>query len=96
MANRIKIKIDVSKIDKAHIFEGKKGKWLDLTVWINDAPDKYGQLGAVKQEWKNGDNYEGIIIGNVIAPKQSSDNIGQFQKTQCEIVQAADSADMPF
>jgi len=33
---------------------------------------------------------------NFIAGAKSSDNIGQFQKTQGEIVQAADSADMPF
>lgn len=37
------IRIDVDKITKDKIFVGQKGKYLDLTVSINDEPNQYGQ-----------------------------------------------------
>jgi len=51
MANiGISIRIDVTKIDKARIFEGQKGKYLDLTTFIDmDNPDQYGNHGFISQ-----------------------------------------------
>ena len=94
MSQRLKLKIDVAKINKAHIFEGKKGKYIDVTVWVNDEVDQYGQLGAVKQDWKNGDAYEGVIIGNVIAPKQATSTAPQYPKAT-DAPQAATSEAAP-
>ena len=39
----LKIKIDVTKIDKQHLYTGQKGKYLDATVWFD--PDNPGQYG---------------------------------------------------
>lgn len=61
----VRIKIDVTKIDKARLYEGKKGKYLDAVAFINpDEPGQYGDHGMVKQEAK-ADGQEEIILGNV-------------------------------
>lgn len=41
------VKIDVTKIDKSKLYRGKKGTYLNLDVWLNDEPDKYGRDGSV-------------------------------------------------
>lgn len=47
----LNIKIDVTKILKEHLFQGKNGaKYLDLTVWQNrDGEDNYGNTHMVVQ-----------------------------------------------
>jgi len=37
-------KIDLAKIDKEKIFVGKKGKYIDLAIWLNDEADNYGNI----------------------------------------------------
>ena len=36
MGKLLKLKIDVSKIDKKKLYKGSKGNYLDLDVWINE------------------------------------------------------------
>ena len=51
MQEAIKITIDVTKIDKSAIYEGKKGKYLSLVVWPNkEGEDQYGNIATVKQD----------------------------------------------
>ena len=51
MQEAIKITIDVTKIDKSAIYEGKKGKYLSLVVWPNNqGEDQYGNIATVKQD----------------------------------------------
>jgi hypothetical protein len=46
----ISIKIDVTKIDKARLFKGEKGTYLDLTTFIDlDEQDQYGNNGFISQ-----------------------------------------------
>lgn len=55
--------INLSKIDKTKLFTGKTGdKWLDLTVWINDVPDKNGNDLSIQQQTKKDE--EKIYLGN--------------------------------
>lgn len=61
----IKLSINVTRIPKSRIFEGKKGKYLDLVLF--EKPDDYGNAGFVKIDVSkaardSGDN--GEIIGN--------------------------------
>ena len=42
--------MEVTKIDKARLFKGKKGTYLDAEVWINDQPDEYGYDGRIAME----------------------------------------------
>ena len=51
MQEALKISIDVTKIDKSAIYEGKKGKYLSLVVWPNKSgEDEYGNIATVKQD----------------------------------------------
>lgn len=46
----VAIKIDVTKINKARLFKGEKGTYLDLTTFIDtDEKDQYDNNGFVTQ-----------------------------------------------
>ena len=47
MASIIKTSIDLTKIDKSKIIEGKKGKYLPITITLNDEVDQFGNQGPV-------------------------------------------------
>lgn len=46
----LSVKIDVTKIDKARLFKGGKGTYLDLTTFIDtNKPSEYGDHGFITQ-----------------------------------------------
>ena len=47
MASIIKASINLDMIDKSKIYVGKKGKYLPITITINDEVDNYGNQGPV-------------------------------------------------
>lgn len=62
----ISVSINVSKIDKAHLYEGKQGKYLNLVLWETEN-DKYGNdyrvvQGVSKEARQSG--VKGAILGN--------------------------------
>ena len=47
----VNLNINVSKINKEKIYEGKKGKYINLYVYLEpDNPDQYGRHGAIIEE----------------------------------------------
>lgn len=64
MSKLLKLSIDVSKIKKEHIFNGEKGKYINVDVWINDEKDQYDNDCGVKQSYKVGESFESHYIGN--------------------------------
>lgn len=51
MVEILSVSIDLSKIDKSRIVEGKTGaKYYNLDVIVNDEPDKFGNTVAVIQK----------------------------------------------
>jgi hypothetical protein len=50
MAGIIKASINLSAIDKSKIIEGKKGKYLPITITVNDEPDQFGNQGPVTMD----------------------------------------------
>lgn len=59
-------KVDVTKILKEHLFQGSKGKYLDITMFVNlDEQGEYGDNGMITQSWKDQQKGEGPILGNV-------------------------------
>lgn len=64
----INISIDVSKIDKARLFKGKKGTYMDLTTFIDtNNPDQYDQHGFISQSTNKEERDAGVkttILGN--------------------------------
>ena len=72
-----RLRIDVTKILKQHIYEGKKGKYLDVTVWDKGIEDEYGFHGFATQEISKQAREageKGPILGNWRRnePKQSA------------------------
>ena len=64
----VSLKIDVSKIDKARLFSGQKGTYLDATVFIDLSElDQYGNSGMITQDVSKEEklqNVKGNILGN--------------------------------
>ena len=64
----ISLSINVTEIEKGRLFKGKKGTYLDCTVFVDlDNPDQYGNNGMItqsltKEERENG--IKGKILGN--------------------------------
>ena len=47
MAGIIKTSINLSNIPKDKIIEGKKGKYLPISITINDEVDQFGNFGPI-------------------------------------------------
>lgn len=62
MSKLLKCKIDLLKINKTLIFEGKKGKYIDLDIWIQDKPDQFGNDVSIQQQTKKDEPK--IYLGN--------------------------------
>ena len=63
-------KINLSKIDKEKLFKGEKGIWMNVTIWINDAPDKFGNDMSIEQSVKQGEDKIFIGSGKYHTPKE--------------------------
>jgi len=77
MSKLIAIKIDVSKIDKERLFQGKKGSYLDATVFLNDEEGQYGDNGMITQSVSKEEREAGVkgnILGNVKILGEFGDN----------------------
>jgi hypothetical protein len=64
----IQVKLDVTKIDKTKLFQGKQGTYLDAVIFLKDTPDQYGNNGMIVQSVSAEERTQGIkgaILGNV-------------------------------
>ena len=50
MASIIKASINLNEIPKHKIIDGKKGKYLPITITLNDETDQFGNQGPVMVE----------------------------------------------
>ena len=68
MKHGISISINVQKIEKERLFEGKKGKYLNMTLFVDtDQKDEYGHNGMVTQDVSKEERDQGVkgpILGN--------------------------------
>lgn len=73
----IQLKIDVTKISKPDLYQGKKGLYLDAILWENrDGQSQYGDDGYVTQgisKEKRDAGERGPIIGNWKHMEKKSD-----------------------
>lgn len=71
----IKLKIDVSKILKDHLYQGAKGKYLDCVVWPNkNGTGQHGDTHYIVQELNRAARdagERGPIIGNATVPQNA-------------------------
>ena len=65
----VRVKLDVTKIEKARLFKGQKGTYLYATVFIDlDQKDQYDNNGMVTQDISKEEKDaggQGAILGNV-------------------------------
>jgi len=75
MSRPITAKINVSKILKEHLFAGKNGKYLDLTIWPNkNGAGQYGDTHFVCQSVSREAREAGVkgpIIGSLTMPDET-------------------------
>ena len=62
MSKLITASINLQKVNRDLLIPGEKGKYLNLTIWINDEPDKYGNNVSVEQRTEKGKDK--IYLGN--------------------------------
>lgn len=99
----IEISIDVTKIDKARLFEGKKGgKYLTATVFVDtDNADAYGNHGMVVHKPTKEESQAKTktpILGNVKVFWSDTGNVGKAKGTRGTVVNNDDdiNGDIPF
>ena len=102
MASIIKASINLNEIPKDKIIIGKKGKYLPITITLNDEVDQFGNQGPVivdqtkeEREAKVAKTY----LGNVKVVWTNGDNVDAAPRTDqpqqaAPVTQPAD--DLPF
>jgi len=96
MSNIIRVKLDVTKIDKTAIHHGEKGKYIDITLLGNrDGEDRFGNhymivqdLGQTRREAGE----KGPILGNgkIVGQKQAQ------QPNPAVVAQVEQDENVPF
>jgi len=65
----LSVRINVQKIDKARLYAGEKGTYLDLTTFVDiDTQDQYENNGFISQSVDKEEREKGVqtpILGNV-------------------------------
>ena len=85
MASIIATSINLNKIPKDKIVEGAKGKYLPITITLNDEIDQFGNNGpiTVQQSKEERDaKVEKIYLGNVKVVWTNDQNVGVAPKQQ--------------
>ena len=105
MASIIKGSINLSEIPKDKVFIGKKGKYLPITITINDEVDPYGNQGPVVVEQSKEEREAKapkVYLGNVKVVWTNDVNVSaaprtdqQGQAAPAKSV-AAEPDDLPF
>ena len=104
MASIISANIDLTKIEKGKIYEGKKGKYYPITIVLNDEPGQYGDSGYIQTEQTKEERdakQPKSYLGNVKVVWTNGDNVaaaprdgGPAPVQQAAVAQADD--DLPF
>ena len=99
----VRVKIDVKQIDKARLYVGSKGTYLDATVFIDpENPGQYGDHGMITQDVTKEENDQGVkgnILGNVTVfwkeGQQQAHNQGMQQQRQQQAPQQQQQRQAP-
>jgi hypothetical protein len=108
MASLISANIDLTKIDKSKIYEGKKGKYYPITIVVNDELGQFGDAGYIQTE-QTKEERDGKVpktfLGNVKVVWTNGKNVavtpreGEQQKSNVDILQSMaedNTPDLPF
>ena len=102
MASIIKTSIDLNKIPKDKIYVGKKGKYLPITITLNNEPDQFGNQGPVVVEQTKDERdakAEKTYLGNVKVVWTNGQNVDTAPRDDNQSAPApaqAPAEDLPF
>ena len=101
MASIIKASINLTNVPKDKIIQGKKGKYLPITITINDELDQFGNQGpvVVDQTKEERDAKEAkTYLGNVKVVWTNGNNVEPAPRDNAPAkpAPAAKEADLPF
>lgn len=103
MASIINFSINLNKIPKGKIIEGKKGKYLPLTLTVNDEVDPYGNQGPVvvaQSKEEREAKAEKVYLGNATVIWTNGTNVDRApyneDGAQAAPAPAQPADDLPF
>ena len=103
MASIIATSIDLTKIPKDKIINGKKGKYLPITITLNDEVDQFGNQGPVSVQQSKEEREaktEKVYLGNVKVVWSNGDNVAPAPRdsmaAQGNVVTNKVEEDLPF
>ena len=103
MASIIKTSINLNEIPKDKIYVGKKGKYLPITITLNDEVDQFGNQGPVVVEQTKEERdakAEKTYLGNVKVVWTDGNNVDTAPRDNNQSAPApapaAADADLPF
>ena len=103
MASIIKTSINLNEIPKDKIYVGKKGKYLPITITLNNEPDEFGNQGPVVVEQTKEERdakAEKTYLGNVKIVWTDGNNVDSAPRDNNQSAPApapaAADADLPF
>ena len=104
MASIIKASINLNEIPKNKIIEGKKGKYLPITITLNDEVDQFGNQGPIQVEQSKEERdakVAKVYLGNVKVVWTNGSNVATAPRTDGGQSQPAQRApapvdDLPF
>jgi hypothetical protein len=105
MASILKMSINLNEIPKHKIIDGKRGKYLPITVTINDEVDQFGNQGPVMVEQSKEERESKaakVYLGNVKVVWTNGNNVAVAPRTdgqsapQQRVAAVADESDLPF
>ena len=103
MASIIKTSINLNNIPKDKIYVGKKGKYLPITITLNNEPDQFGNQGPVVVEQTKDERdakAEKTYLGNVKVVWTDGNNVDTAPRDNNQSAPApapaAADADLPF
>ena len=102
MASIIKTSINLNEIPKDKIYVGKKGKYLPITITLNNEPDQFGNQGPVVVEQTKDERdakAEKTYLGNVKVVWTDGNNVDTAPRDNNQPAAApapAPAEDLPF
>ena len=102
MASIIKASINLNEIPKDKIYVGKKGKYLPITITLNDEVDQFGNQGPVVVEQTKEERdakAPKTYLGNVKVVWTNGTNVDTAPRTDAPAAPASAPAveeDLPF
>jgi hypothetical protein len=84
MASIIKASINLNEIPKNKIIDGKKGKYLPITITLNDEVDQFGNQGPIQVEQSKEERESKatkIYLGNVKVVWTNGSNVAAAPRT---------------